>query len=768
MRHGHDGLHGHRGLDAAPAGARCRAVRAGAEDHRRLLRRHFDAAAASRWRCRATRSTSPSRCARGGARPRPAQRALAEHDWESEPIRVRIGIHSGEPVVSGELYAGLDVHRAARVMSAGHGGQVLVSEATCALVRRAPDELALHDLGEHRLKDLLGAAAALPARREGVPAARGRCYRRTCPCLRRRSSGAGANSRRWAPCSPMDVRLLTLTGAGRHRQDPARRSRRRPRPPSSTRRRLLGRARGAPRPDARHADDRAGAGREAATWPSTSAATAAARARQLRTTRWRRRPSWPNCFPPARSSTCWPRAASRSTSPASASTPSRRSGKPTPSRSSTSAPARPAPGRRERRDRRDLPPARSPAARDRARRRPRQGARAAGVARAARTAAAAPDRRPARPARTPTNPPRDDRLVVRPARHRRSSSCSPASPSSRAAAPSRRPSRFATPTSTRSSRSSTRAFSAGRTSASGCSRRSGSTQARGSRSGTSCGSVTDASSSSWRSASIRTAAGRIRRRGSSASTPTGTTTARCSAGRSIRAGRSWPCSSPGTSGVTGSCSAGSGKAGTGSKPPCGRRTPHRGHDHGRSAGVANLAVEQGDLDRAAEAAEEALALDRALGDEDGAASSRGVLADVVLYRGDLAAAAALYEEAAVVARQRGDEIELAVTLGNLGSIATLQGDLDRAEHRLLESLAIFREQADTSRRGDLSRGSRQGRHRSATITFMRSPSSTTRRTCSPPSDTSTGFSASSNRSGRCSRAWQRRGGRTRVGLPIRR
>src|SRR5688500_13094996 len=56
-----------------------------------------------------------------------AQRALAEHGWEHEPVRVKIGVHSGEPVVSGRLYAGLDVHRAARVMSAGHGGQVLLS-----------------------------------------------------------------------------------------------------------------------------------------------------------------------------------------------------------------------------------------------------------------------------------------------------------------------------------------------------------------------------------------------------------------------------------------------------------------------------------------------------------------------------------------------------------------------------------------------------------------------------------------------------------------
>jgi predicted ATPase/class 3 adenylate cyclase len=85
-----------------------------------------------------------------------AQHVLAEHTWESQPVRVRIGIHTGEPLISGDLYAGLDVHRAARVMSAGHGGQVLLSETTRAMVAdELPDEISLRDLGEHRLKDLL-------------------------------------------------------------------------------------------------------------------------------------------------------------------------------------------------------------------------------------------------------------------------------------------------------------------------------------------------------------------------------------------------------------------------------------------------------------------------------------------------------------------------------------------------------------------------------------------------------------------------------------
>ena len=85
-----------------------------------------------------------------------AQRALAEHIWETEPVRVRMGLHTGEPVQADGLYAGLDVHRAARVMSAGHGAQVLVSARTADLVGDdLPHGVALRDLGEHRLKDFL-------------------------------------------------------------------------------------------------------------------------------------------------------------------------------------------------------------------------------------------------------------------------------------------------------------------------------------------------------------------------------------------------------------------------------------------------------------------------------------------------------------------------------------------------------------------------------------------------------------------------------------
>jgi predicted ATPase len=84
-----------------------------------------------------------------------AQRSLSSFDWPTEPIRVRIGLHTGEPAVVEGLYAGLDVHRAARIMSAGHGGQVLISARTVeSISAETPDGLATRDLGEHRLKDL--------------------------------------------------------------------------------------------------------------------------------------------------------------------------------------------------------------------------------------------------------------------------------------------------------------------------------------------------------------------------------------------------------------------------------------------------------------------------------------------------------------------------------------------------------------------------------------------------------------------------------------
>lgn len=85
-----------------------------------------------------------------------AQRALGEHDWpEGVEVKVRMGLHTGEPTVGDEGYLGLDVVRAARICSAGHGGQILMSETTRALLGDAlPDRTTLRDLGRRSLKDV--------------------------------------------------------------------------------------------------------------------------------------------------------------------------------------------------------------------------------------------------------------------------------------------------------------------------------------------------------------------------------------------------------------------------------------------------------------------------------------------------------------------------------------------------------------------------------------------------------------------------------------
>jgi predicted ATPase/class 3 adenylate cyclase len=86
-----------------------------------------------------------------------AQRALAAFPWpDGGVIRVRMGLHTGEAALTGEDYVGLDVHRAARISAAGHGGQILVSQSTKSLVEGALTAgVHVRDLGEHRLKDLL-------------------------------------------------------------------------------------------------------------------------------------------------------------------------------------------------------------------------------------------------------------------------------------------------------------------------------------------------------------------------------------------------------------------------------------------------------------------------------------------------------------------------------------------------------------------------------------------------------------------------------------
>jgi predicted ATPase/class 3 adenylate cyclase len=101
-----------------------------------------------------------------------AQLALSGHAWEAEgaEVRVRMGIHSGEPARAGDSYVGVDVHRGARICAAAHGGQVLISQTTHDLLE---DEqiagLTFLDLGEHRLKDLTRPQRLFQAVVAGLP-----------------------------------------------------------------------------------------------------------------------------------------------------------------------------------------------------------------------------------------------------------------------------------------------------------------------------------------------------------------------------------------------------------------------------------------------------------------------------------------------------------------------------------------------------------------------------------------------------------------------
>lgn len=85
-----------------------------------------------------------------------AQRALAAWSERAEaPVRVRMGLHTAEPFLDGEGYVGVGVHRAARICAVGHGGQILLSNATAGVVEDLGLEgVELQDLGEHWLKDL--------------------------------------------------------------------------------------------------------------------------------------------------------------------------------------------------------------------------------------------------------------------------------------------------------------------------------------------------------------------------------------------------------------------------------------------------------------------------------------------------------------------------------------------------------------------------------------------------------------------------------------
>ncbi len=151
-----------------------------------------------------------------------AQHALTTRSWpEGVGVRVRMGLHTGEPSLVGEGYVGLDVHYAARIMHAAHGGQVLLSQTTHDLIEHElPYGVSQRDLGKHRLKDLqrpahlyqlviMGLPADFPplktldSRPNNLPV-------QLTPLIGREKEGAAVQNL----LQREDVRLVTLTGPG--------------------------------------------------------------------------------------------------------------------------------------------------------------------------------------------------------------------------------------------------------------------------------------------------------------------------------------------------------------------------------------------------------------------------------------------------------------------------------------------------------------------------------------------------------------------------
>jgi predicted ATPase/class 3 adenylate cyclase len=99
------------------------------------------------------------------------QRAIAAEEWpQGSDLRIRIGLHTGEARLAGADYVGLDIHRAARIMAAAHGGQIVISGATRTLVERSLDDgIQLRDLGEHRLRDLSAPERLYQVQASGLP-----------------------------------------------------------------------------------------------------------------------------------------------------------------------------------------------------------------------------------------------------------------------------------------------------------------------------------------------------------------------------------------------------------------------------------------------------------------------------------------------------------------------------------------------------------------------------------------------------------------------
>jgi predicted ATPase/class 3 adenylate cyclase len=150
-----------------------------------------------------------------------AQLALAGHDWPGgDVVRVRMGLHSGEPARYEDGYIGMDVHRAARIAAAAHGGQVVMSDAARLLAAsRLPARVSVRDLGFHRLKDIEAAEhvyqLVVPGLPDRFPPLKSLGARTSLPVPLTPLVGRDANlGQVCAALSAPEVRLVTLTGTG--------------------------------------------------------------------------------------------------------------------------------------------------------------------------------------------------------------------------------------------------------------------------------------------------------------------------------------------------------------------------------------------------------------------------------------------------------------------------------------------------------------------------------------------------------------------------
>jgi predicted ATPase len=133
-----------------------------------------------------------------------------QHALSGGPVRVRMGIHTGTPRLADEGYVGADVHRAARIAAAGHGGQVLISASTTALIAG----VTLRDLGEHRLKDLSAGERIYQLGPGEFPRLK-TLYQTNLPVPATPFHGRATELAAVGDLlAREDVRLLTLTGAG--------------------------------------------------------------------------------------------------------------------------------------------------------------------------------------------------------------------------------------------------------------------------------------------------------------------------------------------------------------------------------------------------------------------------------------------------------------------------------------------------------------------------------------------------------------------------